>query len=34
MVRRFLIECKPRKPAPGEMHAMLFNQLAFTRYTI
>lgn len=34
MVRHFLIERKPGKPAPGKMHPKLFDQLALARYSV
>jgi len=30
-MRNFLIEAKPGKPAPSQMHTQLLDQLAFTR---
>jgi hypothetical protein len=31
VMRNFLIEARPGKPAPGQMHTQLLDQLAFTR---
>ena len=34
MVRHFLIEREPGKPAPGKMHSKLFDQLALARHSV